>query len=124
MSMGNRSFFCQRKILKYCGIAVIGICVDFIHTTKLRRFRFPNIINATFIKKEIVTNVPIAIQTFFQNSMKCNTSLKDKISSLKPSDLNSWYEKAARYIDVFHIGCNFYKVRLELFDSSSSCRSR
>ena len=72
----------------------------------------------------MVTNVLTAIRSFFQNNMRRNPFLKDKISLLKLSNLNSWYEKAARCTDVFYIRCNFCKVRLELFDNNSSCRSR
>ncbi len=110
VSSSNYSFFYQYKVFERLRIAVTSICVDIVYITKLRRFRFLNVIDTTLTKIEVITILPTSIKNFLEKDIRTNAFFKYKICAMQLSDLNYRDKKTTRYIDMFQIGCNFCKV--------------
>lgn len=106
MIASNYSFFYQCKIFEDLKMAVTNIVVDTIHITKLRQFRFLNVINTT-LTREMINILPIDSKIFFQKYVGLNIILKHNICAMQPSELSYEYKKTTSYIDMFHIRCNF-----------------
>lgn len=107
ISISNYSFFHQCKVFEYLRVVMASIYVDNIYKTKLKKFRFLNLINTTLTKIEIITILLINIKIFFEICIKPNVFSKHNIHILQLNDFSYWYKKAARCINIFYIRCNF-----------------
>lgn len=103
MNISNYSFFYQYKVFENFKIVITNIYINTIYTTKLKRFRFLNVINITLIKRKIITIIPINIKIFSHKYIKSNNFLKYKMYALQSSDFSYRYKKITRYKDIFYI---------------------
>ena len=82
MGASNYNFFYQGKVLENFRITLIGMGVDTVYIAKLRRFRYPDVVNTNLTKITSVAMLPTNIKTFFQECIRSNACLESKIRVL------------------------------------------
>ena len=84
-----------------------SVCVDIVYITKLKKFKFLNIIYTTLTKIDMIIILPISIKIFLKKSIIINALLKYKICIMQLDNLSYLNKKIIRYTPIFQIGYNF-----------------